>query len=62
MKKANDHLHNYFKQLIEINDLDALIKLNLNYISLAPTRMQEVMAENKNLFSDFFKFAKLENK
>jgi hypothetical protein len=62
MQKVNDNFHDYFNQLIEINDLSALIKLNLSYLSSAPTRFQEMIAQNKNIFSDFFKFARPDDK
>lgn len=62
LQKASNSLHDYFNQLVEINNLNALIKLNLSYLSSAPTRFQEMIAQNKNIFSDFFKFANLKEK
>ena len=62
LEKVNDSLHDYFNQLVEINNLSALVKLNLSYISAAPIRIQEMLAQNKSVFSDFFKFDKPEEK
>src|SRR6185437_1947339 len=58
LQKVNDNLHDYLNQLVEINNVNSLIKLNLSYLSAAPTRYQEMIAQNKNIFSNFFKFAR----
>ncbi len=60
LQKVNDNMHDYLNQLVEINNVSSLIKLNLTYLSTAPTRYQEMIAQNKNIFGNFFKFAKVE--
>jgi hypothetical protein len=60
LQKVNNNLHDYLNQLVEINNVSSLIKLNLTYLSTAPTRYQEMIAQNKNIFSNFFKFAKVQ--
>ncbi|MCC2625620.1 MAG: hypothetical protein K0R14_1493 [Burkholderiales bacterium] len=60
LQKVNDNLHDYLSQLVEINNVSSLIKLNLTYLSTAPTRYQEMIAQNKSILSNFFKFAKVE--
>ncbi|MCE3267790.1 MAG: hypothetical protein K0R49_42 [Burkholderiales bacterium] len=56
LQKVNNNLHDYLNQLVKVNNVNSLIKLNLDYLSSAPTRYQEMIAQNKNIFSDFFKF------
>lgn len=56
LQKINNNLHDYLNKLVEINNVNSLIKLNLSYLSSAPVRYQEMIAQNKNIFSDFFKF------
>jgi len=57
LQRVNNNLHDYLNQLVEINNVGSLIKLNLSYLSAVPTRCQEMIAQNKNIFSNFFKFA-----
>lgn len=53
---ANENLQEYLEQLIKIKNLSELIKLNLDYITSTPLRYQKMLAQNKSIFSDFFKF------
>lgn len=58
LQRVNNNLHDYLNQLVEVKNVNSLIKLNLSYLSAAPTRYQEMIAQNKNIFSNFFKFAR----
>jgi len=58
LQRVNNNLHDYLNQLVEVNNVGSLIKLNLSYLSAVPTRCQEMIAQNKNIFSKFFEFAK----
>lgn len=57
LQRINDNFHDYLNQLVEINNLNSLLKLNLSYLSSAPLRYQEMIAQNKSIFSEFFRFA-----
>jgi hypothetical protein len=57
LQTTNDNIHDYLDKLVNVDSIDGLIKLNMSFLSSTPLSFQKMLAQNKNIFSDFFKFA-----